>query len=74
MNTLKQIAEEAIAIQFPHIPQEIKRKAFEILENAGEDMVLYNKDPVRMMHVALYAPRIIKSRERYTNANIELLQ
>ena len=63
MSTVKQIAERVLAIQFQHMPQGIKRAAFEILEKNGDCMVSDSKDPVGVIYAALYAAQIIKSRE-----------
>jgi hypothetical protein len=63
MATLKQIAERVVAAQCQPIPPGIKKKAFEILEKAGDYTVADNKDPVGMIYAALYAAQIIKSRE-----------
>jgi DNA phosphorothioation-dependent restriction protein DptG len=63
MATLKQIAEKVVATQYQPIPPEIKQKAFEILEKAGDYTVSDNEDPMGMIYAALYAAQIIKSRE-----------
>jgi DNA phosphorothioation-dependent restriction protein DptG len=63
MATLKQIAEKVVATQYQPIPPEIKQKAFEILEKAGDYTVSDNEDPMGMIYAALYTAQIIKSRE-----------
>jgi hypothetical protein len=63
MSTLKQIAEETFAKQSQPISQAIKHKAFEILEEAENNMVLDNNDLVGIIYAALYAARIVKLRE-----------
>jgi DNA phosphorothioation-dependent restriction protein DptG len=63
MATHKQLAEKVVVTQYQPIAPEIKQKAFEILEKAGEYMVSDNKDPMGMIYAALYAAQIIKSRE-----------